>query len=84
MGAFLAPRYLNILVPSHRVERGDGKYDVAPQITVGETLVLNDGGLEGGNLREGGIGDQHSADRSSTDAGKGARRSDAARAEPAL
>jgi solute carrier family 6 GABA transporter-like protein 1 len=49
VGAFIVPRFLNILIPAHRVERGDGKYDVAPQVTVGETLVLNDGGMEGGN-----------------------------------
>jgi solute carrier family 6 GABA transporter-like protein 1 len=83
VGAFIAPRFLNILIPGHRVERGDGKYDVAPQITVGETPIINNGGLEGGNVLEGDIADQNSADRSSADADKAVRRNDVAMAEPA-
>ena len=78
VGAFIAPRFLNIIVPSHRVERGDGKYDVAPQVTIGNPPIINDGGLEGGNVS------QHSADRSSTDGGKAVARNDATIAEPAL
>jgi solute carrier family 6 GABA transporter-like protein 1 len=49
VGAFVVPRFLNVLIPAHRVERGDGKYAVQPQVTVGETMVLNDGGMEGGS-----------------------------------
>ncbi|KAF4990793.1 hypothetical protein FDECE_14235 [Fusarium decemcellulare] len=82
VGAFIVPRFLNILIPSHRIERGDGKYEVAPQITIGEPTVLNDGGLEGGNVLGGDIVDQNSADRSSADAGKGVVRNDVTRPEP--
>ncbi|KAM5347507.1 hypothetical protein ACJ41O_010512 [Fusarium nematophilum] len=82
VGAFIVPRFLNILIPSHRIERGDGKYEVAPQITMGEAPVLHDGGLEGGNVLVGDIDDQHSADRSSADAGKAVPRHDAKRPEP--
>lgn len=84
VGAFLAPKFLNVLVPSQRIARGDGKYDVAPQVTIGEAPTLNDGGLEGG-LRNG-IEDRPSADRSSIDNGKEVPRTEAPRveAEPAF
>ena len=82
VGAFIAPRFLDIIVPSHRVERGDGKYDVAPQVTIGNAPILNDGGLEGG--LEGGNASQHSVDRSSTNGGKVVARNDATVAGPAL
>ncbi|RSL68876.1 hypothetical protein CEP53_002422 [Fusarium sp. AF-6] len=86
VGAFIVPRFLNILIPAHRVARGDGKYSVAPQVTVGETPVINDGGLEGGNVLEGDIAYHNSADRSSADADKAVRRNDVAmsEAEPAF
>ncbi|KAM0438643.1 hypothetical protein ACHAPT_001396 [Fusarium lateritium] len=77
VGAFIVPRFLNILIPSHRLERGDGKYEVAPQTTMGEPPVLNDGGLEGGNVLVGDIADQHSADRSSADPVKAVARNGA-------
>lgn len=51
-GLAIAPRFANVLIPAHRVARGDGKYEVQPQVTVGETLVLSDGGLEGGSMEE--------------------------------
>ncbi|RSL45372.1 hypothetical protein CEP54_014296 [Fusarium duplospermum] len=86
VGAFIVPRFLNILIPAHRVARGDGKYEVAPQITVGQTPVINDGGLEGGNVLEGDMAYHNSADRSSGDADKAVRRNDVAmsEAEPAF
>jgi solute carrier family 6 GABA transporter-like protein 1 len=49
VGLFIFPRFGNALIPAHRVQRGDGKYAVQPQITVGETVVLSDAGLEGGS-----------------------------------
>jgi solute carrier family 6 GABA transporter-like protein 1 len=51
-GLAIAPRFANCLIPAHRVARGDGKYEVQPQITIGETLILSDGGLEGGSMEE--------------------------------
>lgn len=71
IGAFLAPRFLNILIPSHRLERGDGKYDVAPQMTVDNRPIIDNGGLEGGH---GDIDAAHhsaSADGNSMEADKG-------------
>ncbi|ENH64753.1 Sodium- and chloride-dependent GABA transporter 2 [Fusarium oxysporum f. sp. cubense race 1] len=71
IGAFLAPRFLNILIPSHRLERGDGKYDVAPQMTVDNRPIVDNGGLEGGH---GDIDAAHhsaSADGNSMEADKG-------------
>ncbi|KAG9508151.1 hypothetical protein J7337_001714 [Fusarium musae] len=49
IGAFLAPRFLNVLIPSHRLDRGDGKYDVAPQMTIDNRPIVDNGGLEGGH-----------------------------------
>ncbi|KAK2683882.1 Sodium:neurotransmitter symporter [Fusarium oxysporum f. sp. vasinfectum] len=71
IGAFLAPRFLNILIPSHRLERGDGKYDVAPQMTIDNRPIVDNGGLEGGH---GDIDAAHhsaSADGNSMEADKG-------------
>lgn len=50
VGMFLFPRFFNVIIPAERVSRGDGKYDVAPQVTIGESAVIHPTtGLEGGN-----------------------------------
>jgi solute carrier family 6 (neurotransmitter transporter, GABA) member 1 len=64
VGAFVVPRFLNILIPSHRLERGDGKFAIAPQVTMGQAPIMDDGGLEGGNIGH------HDSVRGSVDAGK--------------
>lgn len=52
IGAFIMPRFFNALIPAHRIERGDGKYAVQPQVAymIGETLVIRDSGLEAGSI----------------------------------
>ncbi|KAF5659153.1 sodium-dependent serotonin transporter [Fusarium circinatum] len=86
IGAFLAPRFLNILIPSHRLERGDGKYDIAPQMTIDNAPVLDNGGLEGGPMDADVPHNGGSADGNSLDTGKGpfAPKNEATRVEPAL
>lgn len=46
VGLFMFPRFANFLIPE--VRRGEGKYDVMPQYTIGETPVISDTGLEAG------------------------------------
>lgn len=40
------PRFANFLIPELR--RGEGKFEVAPQVTIGQTLVISSHGLEDG------------------------------------
>ncbi|KAF5672786.1 sodium-dependent serotonin transporter [Fusarium heterosporum] len=71
VGAFTVPRFLNIIVPAHRIERGDGKYDVAPQMTLNNAPAVDDGlegGLEGRRI-DGERSQSNSVDRSSIEAG---------------
>ncbi|KAF4455572.1 hypothetical protein F53441_2096 [Fusarium austroafricanum] len=70
IGAFLAPRFLNVLIPHHRIERGDGKYEVAPQMTLDNAPVVNNG-LEGGQGDPDMVQHSGSADGNSLDADKG-------------
>jgi solute carrier family 6 GABA transporter-like protein 1 len=70
VGAFVVPRFLNILVPAHRIERGDGKYDVAPQMTLNLSPTVDnglEGGLEGRRV-DAEHSHSHSGDRSSIEA----------------
>ncbi|CRK14606.1 hypothetical protein BN1723_016867 [Verticillium longisporum] len=53
VGLFIFPRFFNCLVPARRLEAGEGKYDVAPQVIIGETVMLSSGGIEEGNSIEG-------------------------------
>lgn len=47
LGFFVAPSFANFLIPA--VRRGDGKFDVMPQVTIGETPVIGGtSGLEAG------------------------------------
>ncbi|KAH7347349.1 creatine transporter [Plectosphaerella cucumerina] len=46
IGCFVFPRFFNFLIPE--VRRGQGKYDVAPQVVIGETPVIGDTGIEAG------------------------------------
>jgi solute carrier family 6 GABA transporter-like protein 1 len=46
VGLFIFPKFFNMLVPAHR--RDEGKYDVQPQYTIGETPVIVSGGIEAG------------------------------------
>ncbi|KAF5595974.1 sodium-dependent serotonin transporter [Fusarium pseudocircinatum] len=71
IGAFLAPRFLNILIPSHRLDRGDGKYDVAPQMTIDNRPIVDNGGLEGGHADIDAPHHSASADGNSMEADKG-------------
>ncbi|KAM0322003.1 hypothetical protein ACHAQA_009745 [Verticillium albo-atrum] len=49
VGLFIFPRFFNCLVPARRIAAGEGKYDVQPQITIGETVVFSSGGIEEGS-----------------------------------
>ncbi|KAF5251245.1 hypothetical protein FANTH_3680 [Fusarium anthophilum] len=71
IGAFLAPRFLNVLIPSHRLERGDGKYDVAPQMTIDNRPIVDNGGIEGGHTDMSVAHHSASADGNSMEADKG-------------
>ncbi|RBQ95861.1 hypothetical protein VDGD_03500 [Verticillium dahliae] len=53
VGLFIFPRFFNCLVPARRLEAGEGKYAVAPQVFIGETVMLSSGGIEEGNSIEG-------------------------------
>lgn len=46
IGCFVFPRFFNFLIPE--VRRGDGKFDVMPQVVIGETPVIGDTGIEAG------------------------------------
>ncbi|KAH6680071.1 creatine transporter [Plectosphaerella plurivora] len=46
IGCFIFPRFFNFLIP--QVRRGEGKYDVMPQVIIGETPVIGDTSLEAG------------------------------------
>ena len=46
IGGFIFPKFFNFLIPELR--KGEGKYDVQPQVTIGQTLVISSGGLEEG------------------------------------
>ncbi|KAM0296164.1 hypothetical protein HYE67_008144 [Fusarium culmorum] len=78
VGAFVVPRFFNILIPAHRLERGDGKYDVAPQMTIDNAPVVNNGGIEGGHTDM----VQRSNGESSLDGDKTTFRNDTTRASP--
>lgn len=50
VGLFIFPQFFNCLVPATRVH--EGKYEVEPQVTIGETLVLPDSGADERILEE--------------------------------
>ncbi|KAL6918987.1 hypothetical protein ACHAPO_009263 [Fusarium lateritium] len=78
VGAFVVPRFFNILIPAHRLERGDGKYDVAPQMTIDNAPIVNNGGIEEGHADM----VQHSNGEGSLDGDKAAFRNDTTRTSP--
>lgn len=78
VGCFIVPRFFNILIPAHRLKRGDGIYDVAPQMTLDNAPIVDNGGIEAGHVDTA----QYSHAEGSIDGAKGGLRNDATRASP--
>ncbi|RBR25401.1 uncharacterized protein FIESC28_01838 [Fusarium coffeatum] len=78
VGAFVVPRFFNFIIPGERLERGDGKYDVAPQMTLDNAPIVDNGGIEAGHAEMA----HHSNGEGSFDGDKGGLRPGAARASP--
>lgn len=45
---FVFPRFFNFLIPE--IRRGQGRYDVEPQVTIGQTPVISEMSLENGKV----------------------------------